>query len=129
MDKHPIGDMMSTTLGKIREMIDADMIIGKSITTADGIMIIPVSKLSFGFASGGSDFQSKQPNQPNPFGGGGGAGVKLDPVAFIVVKDGNVKILNITPPPATTVDRLIDSAPEMIDKVTGLMKKEKPAEE
>jgi len=127
MEKHPIGDMMSTTLGKIKEMIDADMIIGKAIETADGITIIPVSKLSFGFASGGSDFQSKQPNQKNPFGGGGGAGVKLDPVAFIIVKDGNVKIMNITAPPATTMDRLIEAAPEMIDKVTGLINKEKEA--
>lgn len=128
MDKHPIGDMMSTTMEKIREMIDANTIVGKPISTPDGITIIPISRVNFGFASGGSDFQTKHAGQANPFGGGGGAGVKIEPVAFVVVKDGNVKIMNISQPPASTVDRLIETAPEVIDKVSDLINKNKDGE-
>lgn len=127
MDKHPIGDLMETTMQKIREMVDVNTIIGDSIITPDGITLIPVSKVSFGFASGGSDFQTKnqQAGQANPFGGGGGAGVKINPVAFIVIKDGNVKVLNIAPPAVTTVDRVVEMAPDIVDKVVELIKKEK----
>ena len=127
MEKHPIGDLMETTMQKIREMVDVNTIIGNSITTPDGITLIPVSRVSFGFASGGSDFQSKnqQAGQANPFGGGGGAGVKIHPVAFIVIKDGNVKLLNIAPPATTTVDRVVELAPEIVDKIADLFKKDK----
>ena len=124
MDKHPIGELMETTMEKIREMVDVNTIIGQPINTADGITLIPISKVSFGFASGGSDFQSKQPAQKNPFGGGSGAGVKIDPVAFLVIKDGYVRMLNITPA-NTTVDRIIDTAPEIVDKVSDMLKKNK----
>lgn len=127
MDKHPIGDLMETTMQKIKEMVDVNTIIGDSIITPDGITLIPVSKVSFGFASGGSDFQTKnqQAGQANPFGGGGGAGVKISPVAFIVIKDSNVKVLNIAPPAVTTVDRVVEMAPDLVDKVVELIKKEK----
>jgi len=126
MDKHPIGDLMETTMQKIREMVDVNTIVGSPIVTADGITLIPVSKVSFGFASGGSDFQTKhqQPSQNNAFGGGSGAGVTIVPVAFLVVKDGSIKLLNIAPPASTTVDRIIELVPEIIDKVSELMNKE-----
>ena len=126
MDKHPASELMETVMGKIREMTDVSTVIGDPIITADGITIIPVSKVSFGFASGGSDFTGKnqQSGQSNPFGGGSGAGVKIVPTAFIVVKDGNVRLMNVEAPPATTVDRLIDSAPEIIDKIYALVKKD-----
>ena len=105
---HPINDLMSTTMEKIRSMVDANTIIGQPIQTQDGVTLIPVSKLSFGFASGGS-----------------GAGVKLEPVAFLVVKDGFVRLLSVTPPPASTVDRVIDAAPDLFDKVTGYIDQKK----
>jgi sporulation protein YtfJ len=126
MDKHPIGDLMETTMQKIREMVDVNTIVGSPIVTADGITLIPVSKVSFGFASGGSDFQTKhqQPSQNNAFGGGSGAGVNIVPVAFLVVKGGNIKLLNIAPPASTTVDRIIELVPEVFDKVSDFMKKE-----
>lgn len=126
MDKHPIGDLMETTMQKIREMIDVNTIVGSPIVTADGITLIPISKVSFGFASGGSDFQTKhqRENQNNSFGGGSGAGVNIVPVAFLVVKGANIKLLNIAPPASTTVDRIIEMVPEVIDKVNDLWNKE-----
>ena len=119
MEKHPIGELMETTMSKIREMVDVNTIVGTPITTVDGITLIPVSKVSFGFASGGSDFQTKnqQPAQNNAFGGGSGAGVNISPVAFLVVKDGNVKLLNVNPPAGSSLDRVIEMVPEVIDKV------------
>ena len=125
MDKHPLGDLMETTMGKIREMVDVNTIIGEAITTPDGITLIPVSKVSFGFASGGSDIpQKNQTAASAAFGGGSGAGVNITPVAFLIVKDGNVRILNILPPASTTIDRAIETAPEVIDKLSGIFKKE-----
>ena len=116
---------METTMEKIREMVDVNTIVGQPITTVDGTTLIPVSKVSFGFASGGSDFQSKSPNAKDPnFGGGSGAGVNIVPVAFLAVYNGNVKVINITPPAASTVDRIIETAPEVIDKVKDLFKKD-----
>lgn len=126
MDKHPIGDLMETTMQKIKEMVDVNTIVGSPIITADGITLIPISKVSFGFASGGSDFQTKhqQQNQNNAFGGGSGAGVNIVPVAFLVVKGSNIKLLNIAPPASTTIDRIIEMVPDVIDKVGDLMNKD-----
>lgn len=126
MNEHPIGEMMETVMGKIREMADVSAVVGDPIKTADGITVIPISKLSFGFASGGSDFTGKhqQSGQKNPFGGGAGAGVKITPMAFMVVKDGSVRLMTIEPPATTTLDRVVESAPEIIDKVKELLKKE-----
>lgn len=125
MDKHPIGELMETTMQKIREMVDVNTVIGQPIGPVDGITLIPVSKVSFGFASGGSDFQSKQQSANANFGGGSGAGVKITPVAFVIVKDGAVRIMKVDPPAATTVDRIVEMAPDLIDKVSDLVKKEK----
>ena len=94
MSEHPIQGMMSTTMQKIREMVDVNTIIGEPITSPDGTIIIPVSKVSFGFASGGSDIPSKQPK--DIFGGASGAGVSIQPLAFLVVYQGNVKLLQMT---------------------------------
>jgi sporulation protein YtfJ len=126
MDKHPIGDLMETTMQKIREMIDVNTIIGSPIVTAEGMTLIPISKVSFGFASGGSDFQTKHQQATNnsSFGRGSGAGVNIVPVAFLVVRGTSVKLLNITPPASSTVDRIIEMVPEVIDKVNELFNKE-----
>ena len=127
MSDHPIGGFMETTMQKIREMVDVNTIVGKPIETADGITLIPVSKVSFGFAGGGSDFQTKhhEPGSRDPFGGGSGAGVSLTPVAFLVIRDGNVRVLNIAPPVSNTVDRIIDMTPDVIDKVSAMIDKAK----
>jgi len=124
MEKRPISDLMETTMQKVREMIDANTIVGEPITTVDGITLIPVSKLTFGFAGGGSDFNKKQEPQGG-FGGGIGAGVNIEPVAFIIVKDENVKLLHVSPPASSTLGRLIETVPEVFDKVTDFIDKSK----
>jgi len=108
---------------KIREMIDANTIVGEPITTPDGMMLIPVSKVTFGFVGGGTDYTQKQ--DKSGFGGGTGAGVNVTPVAFLAVKGDNVEMIYITPPPSSTVDRLIDAVPDMLDKVGEFMNKDK----
>ena len=119
MEKHPIGELMETTMGKLRDMVDVNTIIGQPITTMDGITLIPISKVRFGFAAGGSDFQSKngKEGQANPFGGGSGAGVKIEPVSFVVVHDGNVRVINANNGDASSLEKLVDSLPGLIDKI------------
>ncbi len=117
-----IGNLMESTMSKIREMVDVDTIIGTPINTPDGIMIIPVSKVSYAFGGGGGDYPT---NNKNAFGGGSGAGVKIEPIGFLVVKDGNVRMINITPPAANTVDRVIEKAPELVELVEGLIDRKK----
>lgn len=113
-----IKGIMDTTLEKIRTMIDADVIVGKAIEV-DGVTVVPVSKVSFGLASGGSDFPSKTAAK-TVFGGGGGAGVNITPVTFLVIKNGNVKAIPITSE-ITTIDKAIDMVPDVVDKVTGFV--------
>lgn len=124
MSEHPIESMMGTTMDKIKEMADVNTVIGDPITTADGTVIIPISKVSYGFASGGSDLPSK--SQPNRelFGGGAGVGVTITPVAFLTVSDGNVRLLQLDPF-NSSVDRIIGMAPGFMDAVTGLLNKNK----
>jgi len=123
MEKRPISDLMETTMQKVRDMIDANTIIGEPITTVDGVTLIPVSKVTFGLAGGGSDFAKKQ-EPKDAFGGGIGAGVKVEPVAFIIAKSDSVRLLHISPPATTTVDRIIETVPELLDKVTDFLNKQ-----
>ena len=124
---HPISDLMSTTMEKIREMVDVNTIVGTPIHTEDGVTLIPVSRLSFGFASGGSDFatKSQKPEADNAFGGGSGAGVNISPVAFLIVRGDSVKLLPVAPPAGSAVDRVVELVPEMFDKVTDYLEKNK----
>lgn len=128
--KHPITDLMSTTMQKIREMVDVNTIIGQPIQ-AEGMTLIPISKLSFGFASGGSDFAAKnqKPDANNAFGGGSGAGVNISPVAFLIVKEDSVKLLPVNPPAGNTVDRVVEMVPELVDKVTVFLDSKKQDKE
>ena len=104
-------------------MVDVNTIIGEPIQSPDGTIIIPVSKVSFGFASGGSDIPSKQPKEV--FGGASGAGVSIQPLAFLVVCQGNVKLLQMTLG-ENTANNMINMVPEVLDRISGLFKKEKP---
>lgn len=126
MEKTPISDLMETTMTKLKEMVDVNTVVGDAITTPDGITIIPVSKLSFGFASGGGEYPVKE---KGGFGGGNGAAVKVDPIGFLVIKDGNVRMINIAPPAGTTVDRLVEMIPEVIDRVESFIEKRKGEED
>ena len=121
-ENHPINEVLQTTMHKIREMVDANTVVGQPIVTQDGVTLIPVSKLSFGFATGGSDF-GKTPNVTKNFGGGAGAGVNVIPVAFLIVKDGNVRLLPVAPPAKDANSRAIEMIPEMFDKVTDYIDK------
>ncbi len=124
MADHPIEGMMDTTLEKIREMVDVNSIIGDPITTPDGTVIIPISKVSYGFGSGGSDLPVKTQPEKQFFGGGTGAGVTISPVALITVSGGEVKLLRVDPG-NSSVDRIIELAPELIDKISNLFGKNK----
>ena len=123
--QHPIGDLMTTTMQKLREIADVNTIVGKPIVAGE-ITIIPISKLTVGFASGGSDFTSKnqKPEDDNSFGGGSGAGMNLSPVAFLIVKGDSVRQMPVAPPPGTAVDRVVEMVPDVIDKVTGFIEKQ-----
>ena len=97
-----LPNMLEGTIAKIREMVDVNSVIGDPITTPDGITIIPVSKVSVGFGGGGSDYVSRNANkQENPFGGGAGGGIKVTPIAFLIVKEGSVRMLPLPIPPPT----------------------------
>lgn len=120
MSEHPINGLMDVTLEKIRSMVDANTIVGNPINTPDGTLVLPISKISFGFASGGSDFPSK--TQKDLFGGGGGAGMTITPVAFLVVRGDSVRMIQLADT-SNHVDRAIGLLPEMVDKITALFKK------
>ncbi len=114
-----LPNMLDGTLEKLRQMVDGNSIIGDAVRIGDDVTIIPVSKISLGVAGGGADYVSKHPNnQENPFGGGVGAGVQVTPVAFLVVKGESVRILPVSTPATTTVDRLVEMIPETLDKIT-----------
>ena len=117
-----LPNMLENTIAKIREMVDVNSVIGTPITTPDGVTIIPVSKVSVGFGGGGSDYVSKNANkQENPFGGGAGGGVSVTPIAFLIVKEGSVRMLPVAAPANTTADRLVEMIPDTLDKVSAFI--------
>lgn len=121
--EHPIGSLMDTTMEKIKEMIDVNTIIGEPITSPDGTLIIPVSKVSYGFAAGGSDLPTKKENK-DCFGGGSGAGVTIQPVAFLTVYQGDVRLVSVDREEGTA-DKLVNMIPDALKKVKGVFKKDK----
>lgn len=121
--EHPIGSLMDTTMEKIKEMIDVNTIIGEPITSPDGTLIIPVSKVSYGFAAGGSDLPTKKENK-DCFGGGSGAGVTIQPVAFLTVYQGDVRLVSVDREECTD-DKLVNMIPDVLKKVKGVFKKDK----
>ena len=128
-----VPNMLETTIAKLRQMVDVNSVVGTPITTPDGVTIIPISRISVGFGGGGSDFVSKNVNKhDNPFGGGAGGGVKISPVAFLIVKDGAVRMLPVAAPANTTPDRIVEMVPDVLDKVASFIdshmekKEEKP---
>ncbi len=133
MNEHPIKGLMETTIQKIKEMVDGNTVIGDAITTPEGTIIIPVSKVQLGFASGGSDFGGKTPEKDH-FGGGAGAGLTVSPVAFLILSGGTVRLVQLAEK-NSSIDRAINLVPEVMDKLGDLaaqftQKKDKdPAEE
>lgn len=117
-----LPNMLEGTIAKLREMVNANTVVGEPMTTPDGVTIIPVSKVSIGFGGGGSDFVSKHlNNHENPFGGGMGAGVKVSPVAFLVIKEGSVRMIPVATPANTTADRIVEMVPDTLDKIVSFV--------
>ena len=114
-----VPNMMEGMLHKIRDMIDANTVVGTPVTTPDGTTIIPVSKISIGFGGGGSDFATSKGG--NPFGGGAGGGVKVSPVGFLVVSNGNVRMIPVAQGASTTADRLVEMIPDTLDKISAFI--------
>ena len=126
MGEHPINNMMNTAMEKLKQMVDVNTIVGNPVITEDGVVVIPVSKVSFGMAAGGSEFTSKKESDSNPFGGGVGAGVSINPVAFLVANNTDIKLLPVgQSDPAT---KLIDLVPGMVNKIAELFPKKKSEE-
>ena len=121
MADHTLHDLMGVTMDKIRELASSNTIIGDPITTPEGTTILPVSKVTFGVASGGSDFAGK--NDKDLFGGGSGAGVTVAPVAFLVVQNGNVRTIQLSAE-NNAVERAVSMIPELVDKQSDLLKKQ-----
>lgn len=113
-----LPNMLEGTIQKIKEMVDVNSVIGETIVTPDGTTIIPVSKVSVGFGGAGSDFTKGKSSDGNPFGGGVGAGVKVTPVCFLIVKDGNVRMMPVAQPASSTADRIVEMIPDTIDKIS-----------
>lgn len=121
-----VENVLTNAIDGLKKMIDVDSVIGKPVILSETTSVIPVSKVSMGFVSGGSGF-GKLPEKDN-FGGGAGGGVKITPIAFLVVTDGNVRLVNVSESP-DQVDKLLSKIPELIDQVSGLIsKKDKTAE-
>ena len=131
MSEHPIEGLMTTAMSSIQDMIDVNTIIGEPIETSNNIVIIPISKVSFGFAAGGSEFSgetideySKKDKEEQiqyrlPFGGGSGAGVTINPIAFIVISQNNVKLLPVNH--SSSIDKILDYIPDLIEKTNNIM--------
>ncbi len=123
MSEHPINSLMDTSIKKIKELVNANTIIGDPITTPDGTTIIPVSKVTYGFASGGSDLPTKKDNR-ECFGGGSGAGVTIQPIGFLTISKGNIKMVPINYYEGAA-DRIVGMIPEAFEKVSDFFKKDK----
>lgn len=128
--KNPISEMMQESMAKVREMVDTNTIVGQPIQTPDGVTLIPISRVSFGFGGGGALFSNKKsPENDGNLGGGIGTGVRIDPVAFLVVKGGITRVMPVAMPPMNTVDRVLEMAPDIVDRVTNFINSRKKTEE
>ena len=117
MEDNRINDIMDTTIQKIRQLVDTNTIIGSPINTPDGITVIPVSRVSFGFATGGGSGARN-----NSFTGANGGGVKVEPIGFFVIKDGACRMISVSPPASNTIDRIVEMVPDVLDRLEGMKK-------
>ena len=119
MEDNRINELMDTTVEKIRRLTDTNTIIGSPIITPDGITVIPVSRVSFGFATGGGSGKRN-----TTFTGANGGGVKVEPIGFFVIKDGSCRMISVSPPASNTLERLVEMVPDILDRIEGMTKKE-----
>ncbi len=126
MGEHPINNLMSTVMENIKSMVDVNTIVGEPVETSNGTTIIPISKVGFGFAAGGSDIPAKTSGS-EAFGGGSGAGVSIAPIGFLVVTPEQIKLIPVNSS-NTPLDKLVDYIPVAFDKVNSMIKKKKEEE-
>lgn len=119
-----LGTLVESTMENIKKMVDVNTVVGEPIITPDGITLVPISRMTVGFGGAGADFA-----QSKGYGGGTGCGVKVDPIGFMVVKEGSVRMINIMPPANTTVDRIIDMVPDVLDRLDQMIDKIKENKE
>ena len=122
MDNHPIENLLKSTMENLKDMIDVNTIVGDAVESKDGSLVIPISKVSFGFVSGGSEFSNgnaEKVESKYPFGGGSGAGITVKPVAFLVTKGDSIRLLSLDH--QNTYDKLIDSVPQLMDYFKGMV--------
>ena len=119
--KNSLSEMMETSMDKIRQMVDSNTIVGEPITTPDGVTLIPISRLSYGFGCGGGDYGKNGASS----GAGCGAGIRVEPMAFLVVKGGVTRMLPVGTPAITTLDRVIEMVPELFDRVESFVDKKR----
>lgn len=122
---HYLGELTESSMKNLQTLIDSNSVIGKEVITPDGTVILPVSRVSFGFGTGGGDLPA---TQKELFGGGTGGGVSITPLAFLIVKNGDVKLLQVQSY-SNTADRVVGMVPEVVDKVSGLIHSKKAAPE
>ncbi|HIS15985.1 MAG TPA: GerW family sporulation protein [Candidatus Scatomorpha merdavium] len=115
----PMAEFLQTSMSKIKEMVDVNTIVGEPVTTPDGVTLVPVSRVTFGFGGGGGDLVK----QRSGFTGGSAAAVKIEPIGFLVIRNGVVNMLNIQPPASNTFDRIVDLIPQLMDKAEQLRDK------
>lgn len=118
-----MAEFLQTSMAKIKEMVDVNTIVGDPVTTPDGVTLVPVSRVSFGFGGGGGDLVK----QRSGFAGGSGAAVRIEPIGFLIIRGGIVNMLNIQPPAANTLDRIVDLIPQLMDKAEQLRDKKAEA--
>ncbi|MDD3243184.1 MAG: GerW family sporulation protein [Eubacteriales bacterium] len=124
MGTHPIENIMDTTMTSIKDMVDVNTIVGDTVVMGDGTLIIPISKVSFGFVAGGGEYGTAEPDHPqqtpadHPFAGGGGAGVSLNPMAFLVIHQGDVKLLPVQY--SSSPERILERLPKLMEEVKKL---------
>ena len=123
--KNPIGELMQTTMDNVKNILKVDTVVGDPIYTPDGITLVPISQISVGFGGGGVEFTPKRTGAERPYGGGNATGVKIEPIGFLIIKDGTVRMVNVTPPANNTVDRIIELVPQVLDRVDAFIDKNK----
>ena len=126
-----ISEMISSAMEKMQKMVDVNTVVGAPVTVGEGVTIIPITKVHIGMGGGGTDFTTKNSiaAKKDPFGGGVGAGVSIDPVAFLVIRGESVRMLPVAEPASSTVDRIVEQAPELIDKLADFLDGRKAKDE
>ena len=120
-----VSEVLGASMSKVREMVDANTVVGTPIDTVNGVTLIPISKISFAMASGGADLAAKNNAPSGTFSGGADCGVKITPVAFVVIQGDRVRMLPITEPASSTSERIVEQIPDLVDKITGLISSKK----